>query len=66
MSDEEAIFEVWFQIQRKKDWELRYPNEPFHTNWGLGFRGAMLKGWLARASLHVTPSTPPETGTSHD
>lgn len=53
MSDEEAMFEVWFQLQRKKDWERRYPNEAFHENWGLGSREAMREGWLARASLHV-------------
>lgn len=53
MSDEEAMFEVWFQLQRRKDWESKYPGEKFHEGWGTGFRSSMLKGWMARASLHV-------------
>lgn len=53
MTDEEAMFEVWFQMQRRDHWNHHYPDEPFHENWGLGYRDAMLQGWMARASLHV-------------
>jgi len=53
MTDEDAMFEVWFQLQRRKDWEKRYPGESFHDNWSMGYREAMRDGWMARASLHV-------------
>lgn len=54
--DEEAFFEVWFQLQRHDDWKRKYPTEAFHENWGLGDHGAMLAAWKARAGLHVTPA----------
>jgi hypothetical protein len=54
--DEEAFFEVWFQLQRREHFKSLYPTEAFHENWGLGSHDAMLKAWMARASLHVTPA----------
>ena len=60
MTDEEAFFEVWFQLHRKKTFEAA-PREPSdtldkHPNWSMGLRSWMLEGWMARASLHVTPA----------
>jgi hypothetical protein len=57
--DEEAFFEVWFQLQRHQDWERKYPGEPFHENWGMASHDAMLQGWMARAGLHVSYARKP-------
>jgi hypothetical protein len=57
MSDEEAFFEVWFQLERRKSWERsRIPSDPKDPPklWSMGLRTWMLEGWMARASLHVT------------
>ena len=57
MSDEEAFFEVWFQLERQKSWERsRIPSDAKNPpeGWSMGLRGWMLEGWMARASLHVT------------
>ena len=57
MSDEEALFEVWFQLHRKKTFErCALPGEKIedHPQWSMGMRPAYLEGWLARAGLHVT------------
>jgi len=51
---EEAIFEIWFQLNRRKEFEARYPNETMPELWSMGYRDSMLKGWMARASLHLT------------
>lgn len=40
MTDEEALFEVWFQLYRVKPEYL-----------SMGYREAMLEGWLARSTL---------------
>ena len=52
--DEEAFFEVWFQLQRHQDWKRKYPGEPFHENWGMAAHDAMLQAWMARAGMHVS------------
>lgn len=57
MNDEEALFEVWFQLERLKTWRAsRIPSDPEQPSeyWSMGLRSEMLRGWLARASLHVT------------
>lgn len=54
MTDEDALFEVWFQLQRRDHWKSLYGDEPFHEGWGEAFKGYMSKAWHARASLHVT------------
>lgn len=58
MTDEEAFFEVWFQLHRKKSFELRHRDAgdtlDKHPNWSMGLRDVYLEGWMARASLHVT------------
>jgi hypothetical protein len=53
MTDEDAFFEVWFQMQRRDHWKSLCPNEPFPEEWGNGFKGVMRKAWMGRASLHV-------------
>jgi len=60
MNDEEAFFEVWFHMQRRLDWDKRFPGEKFHEDWGTGFKSEMFKAWMARASLHVSQS--PDNG----
>lgn len=52
--DEEAFFEVWFQMQRRKHFESLYPGDPFREGWGMGYRSAMLEGWLGRANFRVS------------
>jgi hypothetical protein len=57
MTDEEAFFEVWFQLYRRDQWKISRPdraNEPPSEAFCMGLRGHYLTGWLARASLHVT------------
>jgi hypothetical protein len=53
MDDFEAVegvmFSLWFEKQRRADWDAKYPTEKFHENWGLGERRAMYMAWLARA-----------------
>lgn len=53
MTDEEAFFEVWFQLQRHESWKKLYPTEAFHEQWGIAARSDMLKAWMARGSMHV-------------
>lgn len=60
--DEEAFFEVWFQLQRHESWKKLYPDERFHENWGSAAHGDMLKAWMARAFFHVTPGRFPSSG----
>lgn len=57
MSDEEAMFEVFFQLRRKKTFErTASAGERLedHPAWSMGLRNAMWEGWQARASLYVT------------
>lgn len=61
LADEEAFFEVWFQLQRHQEWKRLYPDEQFRENWGMGFRDAMWKGWHARAGFHVSYARNPGT-----
>jgi len=56
-TDEEAFFEVWFNLERRKHWDRLYPKETFHENWGLADKSAMRIAWMARASLHVSYAT---------
>jgi hypothetical protein len=63
-ADEEAFFEVWFQLHRKKTFErTARPGDRIedHPHWSMGLRDAYLEGWMARASLHVTQAKPGDT-----
>jgi hypothetical protein len=55
VSDEEAMFEVWFHQQRRASFDLvpDYGTFEEHPSWGMGAYRDMKKAWLARASLHV-------------
>lgn len=57
---EEAFFEVWWALHRQRQWDKnnldrgRTPNEHFMT----GLKDSYRKGWMARASLHVSGRAP--------
>jgi hypothetical protein len=53
-ADEEALFEVWFNLDRVKRWRALYGNDPMPDDWGEGFKEPARNAWLSRASLHVT------------
>jgi len=60
--DEEAIFEVWFQLRRKNTFERTVTaGEKLenHPAWLMGLRDALHEGWMARASLHVSKAREP-------
>jgi hypothetical protein len=57
MTDEEALFEVWFQLYRATEWKRSRPDRAHESPsevYCMGLRGHYLEGWMARASLHVT------------
>lgn len=58
ITEEEAFFEVWFNLLRTKRWRAIRPDMGPTPSEGfmLGFKDNMRDGWMARASLHVTPS----------
>lgn len=62
MTDEEAMFEVWFHQQRRASFDEvpDYGRFEDHPHWGMGSYNSMKKAWLARASLHVVKQ--PENG----
>lgn len=56
-ADEEAMFEVWFQLHRLKTFKrgaLGADRLEDHPQWSMGLRDYYLEAWMARASLHVT------------
>jgi len=59
-ADENAMFEVWFALERKRRWEKHNwdrgpePSEAYLT----GFKEHMREGWMARAGLHVIVQRP--------
>ena len=46
MTDEDALFEVWFHLQCRDHWKRLYPTEPFREGWGEGYKNAMREGWV--------------------
>jgi hypothetical protein len=56
MTDEDALFEVWFNIHRHDEWTKLYGGTSMPPGWSEGFKSSMKAGWMARASLHVTYS----------
>ncbi len=50
---EVKAFNEWFEKDRRKRFAEHYPNEPFRENWSMGYKNAMMHGWLARASVSV-------------
>lgn len=54
MTDEEALFQVWFILQRIHEWEKTHAaHHPVPEDYMLDQRELLLKGWLGRASTHV-------------
>jgi len=55
MTDEEAMFDVWFHLQRRKSFDevKDYGRFEDHPTWGMAAYNDMKKAWLARAGLHV-------------
>ena len=53
MTDEDAFFEVWFNIRRHDEWTKLYGHTSMPPGWSEGFKSSMKAGWMARASLHV-------------
>ncbi|MDR5730093.1 MAG: hypothetical protein RB191_21995 [Terriglobia bacterium] len=57
-TNEDGYFEIFWALHRQKEWEKNNldrgpkPTEAFM----LGFKDAAKVGWMARASLHVTPA----------
>jgi hypothetical protein len=57
-ADEEALFAVWFALYRVKQWRKSRPDraheEPSEA-FCMGLRDNFHTGWMARATIHVTP-----------
>jgi hypothetical protein len=64
MTDEEAMFNVWFHIQRRESFDkIRdYGRFEDHPNWGMGAYDDMKKAWMARSTLHVVTAAGKEGG----
>ena len=56
VNDEEAMFETWFHMQRRKTFDEvpDYGKFEDHPTWGMGAYRDMKKAWMARASLSVS------------
>ena len=54
MTDEDALFEVWFQIHSPDCWERIYGGTTMPPGWSESFKSSVKEGWMGRASLHVT------------
>ncbi len=57
MTDEDALFEVWFNIHRHDAWKRLYGFTTMPDGWSEGFKSSMREGWMGRASLHVVQAT---------
>jgi len=57
MTDEEALFEVWWNLMRTERWMKQRPDvgaQAPSPEYMMGFKEHYWLGWQARASLHVT------------
>jgi hypothetical protein len=59
MTDEEALFDVWFAIYQRKNFTSLAPD-------AFGHRAVMLEAWKARASLHVVESQSAKPGVTKE
>jgi hypothetical protein len=67
VTDEDALFEVWWALHRTKRWRETRPDMGPEPSPGYmeGLKDTAKLGWMARANMHVTYSRP-HVGTEHE